>query len=73
MEVEGEFTASEGWLDRWKTHHGIRYVTISGEKLSADDEGAKEFSLKFKKIVEENELAPDQVYNIDETGLNYRM
>ena len=73
LEVEGEFTASEGWLDRWKTRHGVRYVAISGEKLSADDEAVKEFSLKFKKIVEENELAPDQLYNIDETGINYRM
>lgn len=73
LEGDGEFTASEGWLHRWKTRHGVRNVAISGEKLSADDEAAKEFVLKFKKIVEENELTPDQVYNIDETGLNYRM
>ncbi len=29
--------------------------------------------MKFQEIVEENELLPCQVYNVDETGLNYKM
>ncbi|KAF2900123.1 hypothetical protein ILUMI_06064 [Ignelater luminosus] len=73
VEAESEFAVSEGWIDRWKTRHGVRFVSISGEKLSADAEAAKEFSVKFQEIVEENELLPWQVYNIDETGLNYKM
>ncbi|KAF2899297.1 hypothetical protein ILUMI_06877 [Ignelater luminosus] len=73
VEAGSEFAASEGWIDRWKTRHGVRFVSISGEKLSADAEAAKEFSVKFQEIVEENELLPCQVYNIDETVLNYKM
>ncbi|KAF2890091.1 hypothetical protein ILUMI_16082 [Ignelater luminosus] len=73
VEAGSEFAASEGWIDRWKTRHGVRFVSISGEKLSADAEAAKEFSVKFQEIVEENELLTCQVYNIDETGLNYKM
>lgn len=73
LEAESEFAASEGWIDRWKTRHGVRFVSISGEKLSADAAAAKEFSVKFQEIVEENELLPCQVYNIDETGLNFKM
>lgn len=73
LEAGSEFTASEGWIDRWKSRHGVRFVSISGEKLSADAEAAKEFSVKFQEIVEENELLPCQVYNIDETGLNFKM
>lgn len=73
LEVGSEFKASEGWIDRWKTRHGIRFISICGEKLSADAEAANEFSVKFQEIVKENELLPCQVYNIDETGLNYKM
>lgn len=73
LEAESEFAASEGWIDRWKTRHGVRFVSISGEKLSADAEAAKKFSVKFQEIVEEYELLPCQVFNIDETGLNYKM
>lgn len=73
LEAESEFAASEGWIDRWKTRHGVRFVFISDEKLSDDAAAAKEFSVKFQEIVEENELLPCQVYNIDETGLNFKM
>lgn len=42
-------------------------------ELSADAEAAKKFIVKFREIVEQYELLPCQVYNIDETGLNYKM
>lgn len=64
LEVGTEFTASEGWIGRWKTRHSIRFFSISGEKLSADAVAAKQFSAKFQEIVEENKLLPFQVYNI---------
>lgn len=71
---EGEnFRASEGWLHRWKRRHGIRHVVISGEKLSADADAAKDFVKKFEDFIKENNMHPDQVYNIDESGLNYKM
>lgn len=73
LEAGSEFTASESWIDRWKTHHGVWFVSISEEKLSADAEAAKKLAVKFREIVEQYELLPCQVYNIDETGLNYKM
>lgn len=33
---EEGFTASTGWLDRWKKRYGLRQLTVCGEKLSAD-------------------------------------
>lgn len=53
LEVEDQFTftASEVWLDRRQTRHDIRYLAISSQKLYADNEASKEFSLKFKEIV----------------------
>lgn len=68
-----KFNASEGWLHRWKLRHGIRHVTIAGEKLSADDDAAKDFVQKFEQFVTEHNLVADQIYNVDETGLNYKM
>lgn len=73
LEVGTEFIANEGWINRQKICRGTRFLSISGEKLSAAAEAGKQFSAKFQEIVEESKLLPCQVYNIDETGLNYKM
>lgn len=35
-EGEGDFTASAGWLDRWKRRYGVRHLETCSEKLSAN-------------------------------------
>lgn len=72
---EGEpgFTASTGWLDRWKKRYGIRQLNICGEKLSADMESVCEFKKMFHKFIEEEGAFWRTIYNCDETGLNFRM
>lgn len=72
-EGDNTFTASEGWLDRWKKRYGVRQLEICGEKLSADSEAVVQFCERFNKIVLEENLTMDQIYNCDETGLNYKM
>ncbi|XP_043465305.1 jerky protein homolog-like [Leptopilina heterotoma] len=67
------FTASVGWLDRWKKRHGIRQLNICGEKMSANEGELKKFKEEFEKIVEKEGYSRDQIYNCDETGLNFRM
>lgn len=67
------FTASIGWLSRWKDRHGVRQLTITGESLSGAVLDAEEFKKKFEKIVKDEKLSPAQIYNADETGLNYKM
>ncbi|XP_046737740.1 jerky protein homolog-like [Diprion similis] len=67
------FTASCGWLDRWKKRHGIHQLSICGEKLSADEGGLTKFKNEFEKLVAEEGYSRDQIYNCDETGLNFRM
>jgi hypothetical protein len=73
IEAPDTFTASDGWLSRWKRRHGIRQLNICGEKLSANQAEVENFKQKFKLIMEEEEYTPDQIYNCDETGLYYKM
>lgn len=67
IDVPCEF--SSGWLTKFKNRHGIRYLKTSGDKLSADNVAAEEFVEEFEKIVHEEKLSPEQIYNMDETGL----
>ncbi|XP_066248165.1 jerky protein homolog-like [Euwallacea similis] len=48
-----QFTASSGWLDRWKKRYGVRQLTVCGEKLSADVSSVDKFKQDFKKQIED--------------------
>ena len=37
------FTASNGWLEKFLHRHGIRTLTVCGEKQEADFKGAEEY------------------------------
>lgn len=67
-----EFVASRGWLSRFKTRHGIRELTLEGEKLSGDSESADLFKKEFQRIIDRHGFMPDQVYNADESGLYWK-
>lgn len=70
MNGNQNFKASTGWLEKFKNHHGIRQLNITGEKLSAASvEEIDEFKTKFQNMMSELGLTRDQVYNADETGL----
>lgn len=66
-----EFKASSGWLERFKNRHGIRELNIQGEKLSAISiESIDAYKTKFDQLTAG--YTRDQIYNADETGLNYK-
>ena len=67
------FSASNGWLDKWKKRHGIHCSNIHGEKLSSDENSARQFVYDFNKLLKEEKYELDQIYNMDETGINYKM
>lgn len=72
MNGDESFTASNGWLNRWKMRHGIRQLTITGEQLSSDNAAAQAYLDEFSNIISEGGYSPQQVYNADETGLNFK-
>uniref|UniRef100_H3AEI1 HTH CENPB-type domain-containing protein n=1 Tax=Latimeria chalumnae TaxID=7897 RepID=H3AEI1_LATCH len=75
QELNGDnnFSASQGWLDRFRRRHGISQVKISGEIRSADSEAASTFPDELKAYLEEEGFTEEQVCNADESGLYFKM
>ena len=48
--ADREFKASTGWLEKFKTRHGIRNVSMQGEKLSAAEGIVEPFLEKLHKV-----------------------
>ena len=70
--ADREFKASTGWLEKYKTRHGIRNLSIQGKKLSAAEETVEPFLQKLHKVIEEKNLIPEQIYNANETELLWK-
>ncbi|XP_070531531.1 jerky protein homolog-like [Ptychodera flava] len=68
-----EFEASAGWFWRWQRRHAISEVAIQGEARSADAEAARTFPAKLKDIIDAEGYSDEQVYNVDEAGLFWKL
>lgn len=67
-----DFKASNGWLQGFKSRHGVVGRVISGESASADsDASASWVAEKLPGILDRYEAA--DLYNADETALFYQM
>lgn len=67
-----DFKASTGWLKNFKSRHGIRELEIQGESLAGDAPAAEKFKQTFCDFVKNEGYCLDNIYNTDETGLNWR-
>lgn len=67
------FNASKGWFDKFQKHFGLKSVSLHGEAASADTTGTEAYANnKFKAIIEDGGYKPEQVFNMDETGLFWK-
>nr|XP_044609836.1 tigger transposable element-derived protein 1-like [Equus asinus] len=66
------FTASKGWLHRFRNRFGLKNIKITGEAVSADEEAAATFPTELKKLIKEKGYHPKQVFNCSETGLFWK-
>jgi hypothetical protein len=66
------FNASRGWFEKFRKRYGLRSVSLHGEAASADKEAAEAYVDTFKTIIEEGGYMPEQVFNMDETGLFWK-
>ena len=66
------FKAANGWLLRFLERKGFKHVKMCGERGSAHTEAADSFLSNLKKIIEEWGYTMDQIFNLDESGLNWK-
>lgn len=64
-----KFSASDGWIYRFKQRFGLRVKAVAGEKASADLEAYLKFKKILQKKIEDMQLTTSQVFNADESAL----
>ncbi|KAF0886055.1 TIGD2 protein, partial [Crocuta crocuta] len=65
---KSEYEYSEGWLQKFKKCHGIKYDIIC-EKAPTDYEATENYTDEFAKVISGENLSPEQMYKADETTL----
>ncbi|XP_069396460.1 tigger transposable element-derived protein 1-like [Delphinus delphis] len=72
-ESEGTFfNASHGWFHQFKARANNHNVKVSVKAVSADMVTAREFPEMLREITVEGEYLPEQVFNVDKTGLHWK-
>ncbi|XP_049275472.1 tigger transposable element-derived protein 4-like [Rhipicephalus sanguineus] len=66
-----DFCPGNGWLHRFKVHHGIVFKSIVGEAASASDQDVASWLEANRDTI--LSYAEQDVYNADETALFYQM
>ncbi|XP_003418168.1 tigger transposable element-derived protein 1 [Loxodonta africana] len=64
-----KFNASKGWFARFKERHCLPHFKMNSTPLSSNVDAYPEV---LKSIIEEGEYTPQQVFNVDETGLYWK-
>jgi len=64
-----DFAASNGFIKRWASRHGLVNVALHGSGASANVEEAAERMAAIRQQLEGVDV--DRIYNVDETGLLY--
>ena len=66
------FSASHGWFHRFKASANLHNLKVSGKASSGDMVAAQEFPEMLREIFDEGTHLPEQVFNVDETGLYWK-
>lgn len=66
------FNASSGWFNRFKSRAKLHNIKVTGEAASADSIAATEFPKLLTEVIENENYRPQQVFNMDETGLYWK-
>nr|XP_033793496.1 NACHT, LRR and PYD domains-containing protein 3-like [Geotrypetes seraphini] len=57
---------------RFKNRFQLHNVRVTGEAVSADEEGAKKFVDSLEEIIKVESFPAEQIFNVDETGLYWK-
>ncbi|QRW26507.1 tigger transposable element-derived protein [Rhizoctonia solani] len=69
--LDTQLNFSHGWLDRFKTRLGLSSFTFHGDAASASPVHIEGERIRLREIL--SLYAPWDIYNIDETGLFFRL
>lgn len=69
---QDDFKCSEGWLNRFKSRHGISFKCMSGESASVDDTVVDDWKMQSLPAILAG-FEPRDIFNADESGLFYKM
>ena len=67
------FTASNGWLDRFKIRNGIKLCGLREVKTESDINAVIPFKTELESLSQWYNLSLEQIYNADETDLFWKM
>ena len=67
-----EFHASKGWFDWFVKHYELQIGKSHKEAASEDTEAAEKYPKTFKQLIKEKGFKPEQVFNMDGTGLFWK-
>ena len=68
--VANQFSASEGWLQKWKQRNNVRSYKVCGESGNVDLEAAAQWKTSLTSLISGYDLK--NVFNMDETGFFFR-
>ncbi|XP_064462536.1 tigger transposable element-derived protein 6-like [Ornithodoros turicata] len=68
---EEDFSASSGWLHRFKARHEITCHVASGESSAVDRDSCEKWMEKVAPLLQEYD--EKDIYNADETGLFFKL
>ncbi|XP_032871920.1 tigger transposable element-derived protein 1-like isoform X2 [Amblyraja radiata] len=66
------FTATPGWFKRFKRRHNFHHVRFNGQAAGADNRSAAAFKEELHGIIADEKYLPEQIFNVDETGLFWK-
>lgn len=67
------FTASNGWLDRFKIRNGIKLCGLREVKTESDVNAVAPFKVELESLKDWFNIPIEQVYNADEADLFWKM
>ena len=71
--MKEDFQASNGWWQKFCKRTNYGSDNLHGESASADHEAAEKYPEQLKKIIEEGGYTEDQIFNVDEAGVFWKM
>ena len=64
------FTASNGWLEKWKISYGVRERKVNGDAGKVDEYTVSAWMERLVELTRGYELA--DIWNMDETGCFFK-